>query len=333
MSLDRTRVVFAVVLLATTGCAVRSDWDVEELPTRAEYEGVVFLDSDYGFIVGGNHFIEGGIIGVTTDGGRSWEFESGLVRAKAGFRFTDIVFVDQSTGFIAGSHGVILRTVDRGQRWHIAWRGSGTLNHFLDLFFLDDGQHGWAVGHSGFRTTSDGGLSWAPAASDRDVGGSSVFFIDRDHGFVAGKFGRIFATDDGGESWTVVDRPTGTGQPDLLAITFVGPNRGWVVGENGAILHTRDGGRSWDWQTSGVRARLCAVSFVDPNLGWVVGHDRSASSSVILTTTDGGERWEIDHEIDGELLRTAAFLDASHGWAVGERPEHGAQRLLRFNPR
>lgn len=332
MSTGRALVV-AAVLAAISGCAVQPDWVAEELPTRAEFEAIAFLDPDHGFIVGGNYFIDGGIIGSSADGGRSWEFASGLVRAEAGFRLTDIVFVDRFTGVVSASDGIILRTVDRGQRWHVAWRGKGRANHFLDLFFLDDGRHGWAVGHSGLVASTDGGVTWAPAAADRDVGGASVHFVDAERGFVAGKSGRILATGDGGASWTVVDRPTGTGQPDLLGITFVGPSRGWVVGENGAVLHTSDGGRSWRWQTSGVRSRLCAVAFVDPMNGWVVGHDRADSSSVILRTTDGGEHWRVDAEIEGELLRAISFLDASHGWAVGERPEHGPQRLLRFNPR
>jgi photosystem II stability/assembly factor-like uncharacterized protein len=333
------RASLAVVLLvALGGCGwetgERSDaWTPEQLPTRAEYEAVFFLDPDRGFIVGGSYFIDGGIVGVTADGGRTWSFSSGLVPAKPGFRLTDIVFVDRFTGIVAGSHGVILRTVDRGRRWHVAWRGRRMTNHLLDLFFLDDGRHGWAVGHTRFLATTDGGASWVSATSDPDVGGSAVCFTDSNRGFVAGKFGRIFATADGGESWSVVTEPTGTGQPDLLAITFAGPHLGWAVGEGGAILHTTDGGASWRRQPTGVRSRLCAVSFVDSERGWAVGHDRASSSSVVLRTIDGGERWAIDQDLDGELLRTVHFFDAEHGWAVGERPEHGPQTLLRFSSR
>jgi photosystem II stability/assembly factor-like uncharacterized protein len=328
----------AVLLVATGGCGWGTDersggWTTEQLPTRAEYESVFFIDPDRGFIVGGNFFIDGGIVGATTDGGRTWSFSSGLVRAKPGFRLTDIVFLDRFTGIVAGSHGVILRTVDRGRRWHVVWRGLRSTNHLLDLFFLEDGLHGWAVGHTRFLATTDGGASWAPATTDREVGGGSVHFIDRDRGFVAGKFGRIFATTDGGGSWRVATQPTGTGQPDILGITFVGPNLGWAVGEGGTILHTTDGGTSWRRQATGVRSRLCAVSFVDSDNGWVVGHDRGTSSSVVLRTVDGGRSWTVDHELDGELLRTVHFLDAEHGWAAGERPEHGPQTLLRLSPR
>ncbi len=323
---------------AFSGCGdgrgeLSGGWTAEQLSTRAEYDGIFFIDPDRGFIVGGSFFIDGGIIGATADGGRTWSFSSGLVRAKHGFRLTDIVFLDRFTGIIAGSHGVILRSADRGRRWHVAWRGLRSTDHLLDLFFLDDGRHGWAVGHTSLLATTDGGASWAPATADREVGGSSVHFIDPERGFVAGTFGRIFATADGGGSWRVATQPTGTGQPDLLGITFVGPNLGWAVGESGTILHTTDGGASWRRQASGVRSRLCAVEFVDSNRGWAVGNDRGSSRSVILGTTDGGERWTIDHEIEGELLRTVHVLDDEHGWAVGERPEHGPQALLRLSPR
>ena len=82
------RRIYALTLMCAvaSGCGARSDgWSEERIPTRAEFSGICFVDPDRGFVVGGNYFIDGGLIGATEDGGRTWSFQSDLVRAKAGF--------------------------------------------------------------------------------------------------------------------------------------------------------------------------------------------------------------------------------------------------------
>jgi photosystem II stability/assembly factor-like uncharacterized protein len=326
------RLVTAALLSAiASGCGADagSVWSEERLTTRAEFKGICFLDPDRGFVVGGSYFIDGGIIGTTEDGGRSWTFMSGLVRAKAGFSLHDIVFLDRFVGIAAGSHGVILRTTDRGQSWHPALPYSGGTNHFFDLFFLDE-QHGWAVGFNGVVHTTDGGRSWTWLGERRALSGSAIHFFDPSRGLVAGKHGRIHLTTDAGESWNRVTEAGRTGTNDLLVMTFVGPMRGWAAGSEGTVLHTKDGGHTWKRQLSGTRGRITGIAFVDPNRGWAVAADRSASSSTILSTSDGGATWHEDRMVEGELLQALFFFGENHGWAVGERPEHGPQALLRY---
>ncbi len=327
----RPLVTAAILCVIALGCGAGSDdgWNEESLPTRAEFRGIFFLDPDRGFVVGGNYFIDGGIIGATEDGGRSWSFQSGLVKAKAGFSLNDIVFLDRFVGIAVGSHGVILRTTDRGRNWHPVLPYSGGTNHFLDLFFLDE-QHGWAVGFNGVVHTVDGGRSWSWLGEHRAISGDAIHFFDPSRGLVAGKHGRIHLTTDAGESWTRVTEEDRTGTKDLLAMTFVGPMRGWAAGSEGAILHTKDGGHTWKRQHSGMKGRITDIAFVGPHQGWALAADRSTSSTVILRTSDGGATWREDRFVEGELLRGLFFFGDSHGWAVGARPDHGPQALLRY---
>jgi len=322
----------ALILLCAiaSGCGADNDnWSEERIPTRAEFKGICFIDPERGFVVGGNYFIDGGIIGATDNGGRTWSFKSGLVRAKAGFSLNDVVFLDRFVGVAAGSHGVILRTTDRGQNWHVARPYTGGTDHFHDLFFIDE-RHGWAVGFNGVVHTADGGQSWSWLGERRAISGDAIHFFDPELGLIAGKHGRISMTADGGESWFPVTNPEETGVADLLAMTFVGPMRGWTGGTEGAILHTNDGGRSWRRQSSGTRGRITDMAFTDPNRGWALVADRSTSSSAILHTTDGGEAWREARRVEGELLNALTFFDETRGWAVGERPEHGPQVLMRY---
>ena len=75
-------IIVAISLFILVGCAEQPPepaerWVVEELGTLAEFRDVFFLDPLNGWIVGGGHNIEGGILGRTTDGGRTWTFRSG----------------------------------------------------------------------------------------------------------------------------------------------------------------------------------------------------------------------------------------------------------------
>lgn len=102
--------VFTLVLVLSA-CGAEPDplpserWVAEELGTRAEFGGVFFLDEDRGWIVVGGIFVEGGILGTTTDGGRTWSFKSGITRPShraTSFHLNAVWFLDEKTGFIVG---------------------------------------------------------------------------------------------------------------------------------------------------------------------------------------------------------------------------------------
>jgi hypothetical protein len=73
---------------------------------------------------------------------------------------------------------------------------------------LADASHGWAVGidwntRTGFiSATKDGGKTWTGQTADLGVPftGRCVFFLDKNHGWVVGDNGEIYATTTGG--WT-----------------------------------------------------------------------------------------------------------------------------------
>jgi hypothetical protein len=67
-----------------------------------------------GWIAGGNYQIEGGIVGRTRDGGRTWRFVSGVVPGEgAGFSLGTIQFRDTLSGLATASGGRILVTYRR----------------------------------------------------------------------------------------------------------------------------------------------------------------------------------------------------------------------------
>lgn len=135
-------------------------------------------------------------------------------------------------------------------------------------------------------------------------------FITPERGWVAGVFGSVYHTTDGGRHWNMQKTPT---IQHLYAIDFADEKRGWIVGRSGEILHTEDGGAHWTQQKSGTTKHLFKVAVSGPNSVWAVG-----DWGVVVHTDDGGQTWK-DRSLDRDLIVYAIdFADEKNGWMAGE---------------
>jgi photosystem II stability/assembly factor-like uncharacterized protein len=364
---DGALLAFVVALAALGGpsCARRAaepaPWKVVEVPTDADFVGAWFSDSLNGWLTGGGWAIDGGIVGRTRDGGRSWRFQSGIVDGGSGFGIGSVQFRDSLHGCAVAGHGIVLLTEDGGESWRTARHASTRRAPLTDVHFID-GWNGWALG-AGLVRTEDGGETWnLVLRSESENGyfsGNAIHFVDEARGWLVGHAGSVMTTRDGGRSWSPVSLPLWPDErPTLWDVTFVGDARGWIVGEQGAIFHTRDGGAVWTRQENGVpavrtipkgerrrreivpeletepdRLALSAVQFADTSRGWAVGYYADVAESVVLGTTDGGATWQAEHVQRGELLRSLYVLDAGHAWTSGDRARAAPQVVLRYAPR
>ena len=155
-----------------------------------------------------------------------------------------------------------------------------------------------------------------------------TFFRSQQEGWVVGQLGKIFYTDNGGQSWQ--EQASGT-KLLLTAVDFAEQTHGWIVGERGIVLHSDDGGVSWAPQKSGTPYPLFDVNFSDQNTGWAVGH-----WGTILTTRDGGKTW-LDRSLSlgldkRGLIDPAAFhdvVDPGNGEVVAKAGELLTPDLLK----
>src|SRR5258708_2316555 len=139
------RVVLAASLFALAGCApprTACPWRAETIPTDAEFRGVWFADSLNGWITGGGYLIEGGIVGRTRDGGRTWRFASGIVPgAGQTFALGGVQFRDTLRGAVVAGGGLVLLTDDGGETWRTTPHRRGTgdaLGHLRRLALAAD---------------------------------------------------------------------------------------------------------------------------------------------------------------------------------------------------
>ena len=110
---------------------------------------------------------------------------------------------------------------------------------------------------------------------------NSLFFIDKNQGWVAGK-DVILKTTDSGNSWLEIQL---AGMNN--SIHFVDNNLGWVCNSEGEIFKTTDGGINWVLKHTEAGKEITSVTFQDENFGIASGYYRT-----VLVTKDGGESWE-----------------------------------------
>ncbi|MCH8905035.1 MAG: PKD domain-containing protein, partial [Bacteroidetes bacterium] len=154
---------------------------------------------------------------------------------------------------------------------------------------------------------------------------NSVYFINRDTGFVTTKAGMVLKTTNGGVSW--VSKNVAGSAVQLFDITFSYGGTGYVVGEQGTIYKTTDWGDSWTQQNTGITQDLRTVHFSSLNVG-IVGGGVLADSAVVYRTTNGTS-WTRQNISDKyNPIYSFSFLDVSKGYAGWANYSAGVGGLL-----
>ena len=249
-------------------------------------------------------------------------FASSWSRQKSGTMawLRAVYFVDQNRGWIAGSNGTLLSTVDGGVTWtKVSLPGRDTLN---DVYFSDNA-NGWLLAQrdvfklkanersSYLLKTIDGGVTWQPVFLDtEDVNArfARMLFSDSQHGWVFGETGLLFATVDGGAHWLPQRSAT---KHLLLGGAFADNHRGLIVGAGATIMQSD--GSSWLWRAplNGNSARFNAAALAG-NSAWAVGN-----AGLIIASANGGRSWFRQQSNVAVDLLDVKFIDAREGWAAG----------------
>lgn len=263
-----------------------ADWEALTRPTKDSILDLQFADELHGWLLcEPDQFSLKRIeeprtyILRTTDGGRTWARSEPTTDEPAA-RLTRLIFNNTSVGWTFGELGALYSTVDGGETWTRTRTASRSLI-FGGAF--TDNRRGWLVGAGGIvRRTDDAGATWRESrvnAIDPETTRSSantqrerlyaVTFADARRGWAAGGHGKIWATTDGGATWS---RQESGSDADLFDMACLDARRVWAVGANGTIVRTQDGGRTWVPEQSHTAHRLervaalpdgtiCAVGF------------------------------------------------------------------------
>ncbi|MFM7218432.1 MAG: YCF48-related protein [Bacteroidota bacterium] len=165
---------------------------------------VEFVSTTTGFAVGLN-----GTIRKTNNGGISWS--SMTSGTSSGLLAIDMVSATE--GFIVGSTGMILRT-SNGTTW--TQLPSNVISSLNDVRSID-GVHVFVCGSDArFLLSDDAGATWQASYLDATYPDLyAIDFLNNDTGMVAGQYGKLFSTNDGGASWIPEASVTGSLLLDL----------------------------------------------------------------------------------------------------------------------
>ena len=171
---------------------------------------------------------------------------------------------------------------------------------------------------------------------------TSVFFLDKYHGWAAGHDGTVIATADGGENWQVLREERGM-ERALLSIWFENDLHGFAVGQFGLVLETSNGGAAWqerrlaDGGEAGDR-HLYQIFSGGPGLllvaaegGGVFRSEDSGRIWLLVQTDNKGSFWTGARMTDGSLMvagmRGHVFRSQDRGRTWSE-VESGTQQSL-----
>jgi len=193
-------------------------WQQIAVPTRATLTGVYFQDKLKGWVVGHD-----AVILKTSDGGKTWE--KVYYDPEGQTPLFDILFRDEKYGIAIGAYGLYLVSEDAGASWNIS-----EMNVITE------------------KSADDSADEVSKAEDDDDFLDSydlhlnSIALADNGKLYIAAEAGRIYRSDDSGESWVPLASPY---IGSFFGVLPVAGDTVLVFGLRGHLFRSEDAGFNW----------------------------------------------------------------------------------------
>jgi photosystem II stability/assembly factor-like uncharacterized protein len=318
-------------------------WEAQQSGVSARLRGVSAVSDTVAWASGTNATVI-----RTADGGATWTKLTVPDADKLDFR--DIDAVSDTTAYVlsigAGAASRIYKTTDAGAHWTLQFANEDPKAFFDAMAFWDE-RHGLAMsdsvdGRFVIIRTADGGQTWTrvpadrlPAALANEGGfagsGTNIAVSGGNRAWIgtgAAANSRILLTEDGGDTWRIVDTPVASSASSgIFSVAFRDARHGLTVGgdyrrERDAIDNaamTKDGGRSWT-PVRGLGGFRSVVAYAPhSDASWIAVGPQGADWS-----DDDGRTWTA---VAGDGFHAFSFSPTGHaGWGAGE---NGRVALLR----
>jgi photosystem II stability/assembly factor-like uncharacterized protein len=289
--------------------------------------GLSVVDDNVAWISGNK-----GHIAITTDGGKTWDWQQVKGFEKADFRDIEAFSAKGAIIMSSGTPALILKTTDGGVNWQVKYRNTDTA-YFLDAMDFADKQHGYVLGdpiNSRFvlLETKDGGETWNPFKYPPNaLPGEAAFAasgtclrVDADGITIVtgGSHSRRLVYDKSIPSlWTTSNLLLVQGKPSQGAFSLANGGCNIVVGGDYQKDHLTDSVAEY-WCYNGTYAGGPALLSKTPPAGFQSCVEFIKDETFLSTgtpgsniTTDGGSTWA---KIDGTSYNVCR--KAKHGKLV-----------------
>jgi len=313
------------------------NWDDKILPTIWGLRDLAMIDEQKGVAIGAR-----GMICRTRDGGLNWE----TISQDQLFPISKIKFYDINIGYMALYTDILCRTTNGGLTWKGIFRNEIKDFYIVDknivllladlvLYMSQDGGSSW---HTLFKMqnhivksffvkenkifivavkpgtqkvffSNDLGISWAESILAFFEEPHSIFFIDKNIGWIGCAAGSLLKSIDGGNSWNKI---SSLPLNDIRFLLFIDPQNGWAWNYDSPFYKTSDGGITWSREHFINDEDINSIHFINNKKGWACG-----KNGKILETNDGGKSWKyifIDTNLD---LLSIYFVNSFIGWVGG----------------
>lgn len=218
-------------------------WTKKNIPMKTNLSDVWVLRNGNGIIVGDSSSIFYGYNNF--DSLRTIPFEKGI-------SFFKIKFNKNNVGFITGTKGTILKSLDGGLTW--AKTKTNSKEIIFDLDFFDE-KSGFAVGWNGtILATTNGGDNWYKIEQDQtDNYLKSIDLNEKGYGLIVGGDGTILRTSNYGNTWEKLKITFSGG---YQKVKFIDDDYCMVIGSRGIMLVSKDKGETWNVVDSKIYSNL-----------------------------------------------------------------------------
>lgn len=298
--MKKNLLILFCIILCINKIHSQTNWELlNPKPTANTGKSIEFLTTNIGYIITSNELIE------TIDSGSTWSKKQDISSGN------DMNFYN-STGYIVGNYGYVLKSTDNGVSWNQI--STGFNSSFNTVNIIDTYNIILSTSNSIVKT-NDGGLTWKSVIIP-NVTVVKTFFTSSLVGHSACTNGTMLKTIDGGENWYVT-QSTNTYPSDFFTVYFINENIGFATQEHSDMLKTTDAGETWI-EISGTSQAIFDFHFLDENNGFVTG-DHGAT----YKTNDGGATWEQiffqSGFVGGTSMYGIYFQDNNIGYATGAR--------------
>jgi photosystem II stability/assembly factor-like uncharacterized protein len=214
-----------------------------------------------------------------------WNWQNPLPQGNS---LSSVFFTNSQTGYVVGSGGTIMKTINGGITWTISPLSLKTT--FYSVFFTD-ANTGYIAGsdsnfHDLILKTTNAGVTWNTSyQGNSDESLVSIYFPTPNVGYAVGYWsGHLLKTTDGGANWTLLNYGYSS---YFQSVYFTSPETGYIINAFGRLLKTTDGGITLDTLHTSP-PWLSSIFFTDDTTGYLAGWGS------LFKTTDAGLSWVMD---------------------------------------